>query len=168
MIMAVVYRMINAVAISSRFLRPRKDSERAEVKDKAGGELSHDEMRCSEMSKGVHVVADGYEPTAPKLADVETQISNHDIKPKNITYPFPDRFLAENLAGYDIAPALLSVILSEIEAAGSIEKVAENHHLGIIVTYETLTPKYERVLGRLVAILTSATAKNRSNPDFDQ
>jgi exportin-2 (importin alpha re-exporter) len=94
---------------------------------------------------------------------------------------------------HDFAQTLLDALLVRIEAAGSPEKVAENDYLmkcalfylvsrfdmrltlciiaaamRIIVTArQTLTPSYDRTLGRLVNIL-GVISKNPSNPNFDQ
>ncbi|KAL4072157.1 CAS/CSE protein [Scleroderma yunnanense] len=73
---------------------------------------------------------------------------------------------------HDIATDLLHATLVKIEGAGTPEKIAENDHLMkcamrvIITARQTLTPLYQQVLQRLVAIL-GAVSKNPSNPNFD-
>ncbi|KAI6026014.1 CAS/CSE protein [Pisolithus marmoratus] len=74
---------------------------------------------------------------------------------------------------HDFAADLLGAILAKVEGAGTPEKVAENDHLMkcamriIITARQTLTPVYQQVLQRLVAIL-GVISKNPSNPNFDQ
>ncbi|KAN0094806.1 CAS/CSE protein, C-terminus domain containing protein [Tylopilus felleus] len=74
---------------------------------------------------------------------------------------------------HDFAADLLNAVLSKIEGAGTPEKVAENDHLMkcamrvIVTARQTLTPIYQQVLQRLVAIL-GTISKNPSNPNFDQ
>ncbi|KIK60075.1 hypothetical protein GYMLUDRAFT_44063 [Collybiopsis luxurians FD-317 M1] len=74
----------------------------------------------------------------------------------------------------DFAPHLIGVLLTKIERAGPTpEKIAENDHLMrcvmrvIITARQTLTPTFQQVLNRLVAIL-GVVSKNPSNPKFDQ
>ncbi|TFK71152.1 importin alpha re-exporter [Pluteus cervinus] len=73
----------------------------------------------------------------------------------------------------DFAGGLVDVLIKKIESAETAEKVAENDHLMkcvmrvIITAKQTLTPGYESILSRLVAIL-GLIAKNPSNPKFDQ
>ncbi|KAF5378153.1 hypothetical protein D9615_007619 [Tricholomella constricta] len=74
---------------------------------------------------------------------------------------------------HEFAPDLVDALLTKIESAGTAEKVAENDHLMkcvmrvIVTARQTLTPGFERTLGRLVAIL-GLISKNPSNPRFDQ
>ncbi|KAG5641488.1 hypothetical protein DXG03_005099 [Asterophora parasitica] len=74
---------------------------------------------------------------------------------------------------HEFAPDLVDALLSKIESAGTAEKVAENDHLMkcvmrvVVTARQTLTPGFERMLGRLVAIL-GLISKNPSNPRFDQ
>ncbi|KAF8452427.1 CAS/CSE protein [Boletus edulis BED1] len=74
---------------------------------------------------------------------------------------------------HDFAANLLNAVLTKIEGAGTPEKVAENDHLMkcamrvIVTARQTLTPVYQQVLQRLVAIL-GIISKNPSNPSFDQ
>ena len=92
---------------------------------------------------------------------------------------------------HDFAAELLNTVLKKIEGAGTPEKVAENDHLMkcifvilffiplltvaytpgamrvIVTARQTLTPVYQQVLQRLVAILDTIS-KNPSNPNFDQ
>ncbi|KAF9259931.1 Cse1-domain-containing protein [Marasmius fiardii PR-910] len=73
----------------------------------------------------------------------------------------------------NFASDLINALLNKIESSATPEKAAENDHLmkcimRIIVTArQTLTPGYEPLLTRLVAILT-VISKNPSNPKFDQ
>ncbi|GLB42771.1 putative importin alpha re-exporter [Lyophyllum shimeji] len=74
---------------------------------------------------------------------------------------------------HEFAADLADALLTKIESAGTPEKVAENDHLMkcmmrvIVTARQTLTPGFERTLGRLVAIL-GLISKNPSNPRFDQ
>ncbi|KAI9569377.1 armadillo-type protein [Boletus coccyginus] len=74
---------------------------------------------------------------------------------------------------HDFAADLLNAVLAKIEGAGTPERVAENDHLMkcamrvIVTARQTLTPVYQQVLQRLVAIL-GTISKNPSNPNFDQ
>ncbi|CAK5267603.1 unnamed protein product [Mycena citricolor] len=74
---------------------------------------------------------------------------------------------------HEMAPQLVSDLLSKIESAGTADKVAENDHLMrclmrvILTARQTLTPAYEQTLGRLVGIL-GVISQNPSNPLFDQ
>ncbi|KAG6917213.1 hypothetical protein DXG01_003418 [Tephrocybe rancida] len=74
---------------------------------------------------------------------------------------------------HDFAADLMDALLTKIESAGTAEKVAENDHLMkcamrvVVTARQTLTPKFERILARLVAIL-GVISKNPSNPRFDQ
>ncbi|KAE9399137.1 Cse1-domain-containing protein [Gymnopus androsaceus JB14] len=71
------------------------------------------------------------------------------------------------------AATIVNILLSKVEKAGTPEKVAENDHLMkctmrvIITARQSLTPGYEQILNRLVAIL-GVISKNPSNPKFDQ
>ncbi|KAF8992756.1 armadillo-type protein [Cyathus striatus] len=74
---------------------------------------------------------------------------------------------------HDFAVDLVNALLGKIESGRTPEKVAENDHLMkcimrvIVTARQTLTPVYERILSRLVAIL-GVISKNPSNPNFDQ
>ncbi|KAF8063522.1 CAS/CSE protein [Lyophyllum atratum] len=74
---------------------------------------------------------------------------------------------------HEFAAELVDALLTKMESAGTAEKVAENDHLMkcvmrvIVTARQTLTPGFERTLGRLVAIL-GLISKNPSNPRFDQ
>ncbi|KAG7096402.1 hypothetical protein E1B28_003845 [Marasmius oreades] len=74
---------------------------------------------------------------------------------------------------HDFASGLINALLSKIEGSATPEKAAENDHLmkcimRIIVTArQTLTPGYEPLLNRLVAIV-AVISRNPSNPKFDQ
>jgi exportin-2 (importin alpha re-exporter) len=87
---------------------------------------------------------------------------------------------------------LVESLLAKIESAGTAEKIAENDHLMkctysflsccflpltclphsglmrvILTARQTLTPRYDHILARLVTIL-GVISKNPSNPRFDQ
>lgn len=104
-------------------------------------------------------------------------------------YSCLDRFTQADV--HEFATDLLNAVLAKIEGAGTPEKVAENDHLMkcmlphvfsvhcsrqhlgtgamrvIVTARQTLTPVYQQVLQRLVAIL-GTISKNPSNPNFDQ
>ncbi|KAK7436636.1 importin-alpha export receptor [Stygiomarasmius scandens] len=71
------------------------------------------------------------------------------------------------------AADLLNALLSKLESANTPQKLAENDHLMkcimrvIATARQTLTPIYQGVLQRLVAILATIS-QNPSNPKFDQ
>ncbi|TFY78460.1 hypothetical protein EWM64_g5554 [Hericium alpestre] len=73
----------------------------------------------------------------------------------------------------EIAPNLLNVLLSKIEAASSPNKIAENDFLMrcvlriILTARQTLAPGFDQILRRLVSIL-GIISQNPSNPQFDQ
>ncbi|KAF9472710.1 importin alpha re-exporter [Pholiota conissans] len=124
--------------------------------------------------------------TKPQLLSVLPLLAHHLRSENYVTYTYAaitiDRILAIKQNNqllfaqadiHDSALDLIDALLSRMEAARTPEKVAENDHLmkctmRIIVTArQTLTPGYERILGRLVAIL-GVISKNPSNPLFDQ
>ncbi|THV04546.1 importin alpha re-exporter [Dendrothele bispora CBS 962.96] len=73
----------------------------------------------------------------------------------------------------DSAADLLNALLSKLESANTPQKLAENDHLMkcimrvIATARQSLTPVYQGVLQRLVAILATIS-QNPSNPKFDQ
>ncbi|KZS89199.1 Cse1-domain-containing protein [Sistotremastrum niveocremeum HHB9708] len=84
-----------------------------------------------------------------------------------------NRLLFSQADVHDFANAILSAVLSKIEAAGSPQKVAENDYLMkcamrvIITARQSLTPHFAQILQRLIGIL-GVISKNPSNPNFDQ
>ncbi|KAF9074712.1 importin alpha re-exporter [Rhodocollybia butyracea] len=124
--------------------------------------------------------------TKPQLLSVLPLLIKHLESDNYVTYTYAaitiDRVLSIRQSGQmlfaqadlrDFAPELVGKILSKIERAGTAEKVAENDHLMkcamrvIITARQSLTPSYQQILSRIVAIL-GVISKNPSNPKFDQ
>ncbi|KAG6872821.1 hypothetical protein C0995_006303 [Termitomyces sp. Mi166 len=124
--------------------------------------------------------------TKPQLLSVLPLLAQHLRSMNYVTYTYAaitiDRILSIKQGNHlifaqadihDFAPNLVDALLTRIESAGTAEKVAENDYLMkcvmrvIITARQTLTPTFERILTRLVAIL-GLISKNPSNPRFDQ
>jgi CAS/CSE protein, C-terminus len=104
------------------------------------------------------------------------------LLPPSISLPIPPLILTEYLhinrfTQADIhehATSILVALFNKIESAGAVaEKVAENDYLMkcimrvIITARQTLTPVFEAILGKLIAIL-GIMSRNPSNPNFAQ
>ncbi|KAH6910802.1 importin alpha re-exporter [Coprinopsis sp. MPI-PUGE-AT-0042] len=124
--------------------------------------------------------------TKPQLLSVLPLLARHLASENYVTYTYAaitiDRILFIKQNGnllfsqadiQDSALPIIDALLSKIEAGGSPAKIAENDHLMkcvmrvILTARQSLTPGYERLLGRLVSILGVISA-NPSNPRFDQ
>ncbi|KAF5349357.1 hypothetical protein D9758_011786 [Tetrapyrgos nigripes] len=124
--------------------------------------------------------------TKEQLLSVLPLLAGHLKSDNYVTYTYAaitiDRVLAlkQNnqlvFAQADIresAVTLLDALLKKIESANSPQKLAENDHMMkcvmrvIATARQTLTPAYQEILQRLVAILATIS-QNPSNPKFDQ
>ncbi|KAF8867606.1 CAS/CSE protein [Infundibulicybe gibba] len=124
--------------------------------------------------------------TKPQLLSVIPLLVRHLGSSNYVTYTYAaitiDRVLSikqNNMLLFvqadirEFAPESISTLLTKVEGAGTPEKVAENDHIMkcvmrvIMTARQTLTPVYQTVLARLVAIL-GVVSKNPSNPRFDQ
>ncbi|KAG6828872.1 hypothetical protein H0H92_006481 [Tricholoma furcatifolium] len=124
--------------------------------------------------------------TKPQLLSVLPLLAKHLQSQNYVAYTYAaitiDRILSIKQGNqlifaqadiHDNAAQLVDALLTKIESAGTAEKVAENDHLMkcvmrvVVTARQTLTPGFERTLGRLVAIL-GLISKNPSNPRFDQ
>ncbi|KAF8871694.1 CAS/CSE protein, partial [Infundibulicybe gibba] len=124
--------------------------------------------------------------TKPQLLSVIPLLVRHLGSSNYVTYTYAaitiDRVLSikqNNMLLFvqadirEFAPESINTLLTKVEGAGTPEKVAENDHIMkcvmrvIMTARQTLTPVYQTVLARLVAIL-GVVSKNPSNPRFDQ